>query len=113
MPMMTVTEKAIKEVKRIAAESDMKLDEIALRLRVVGGGCSGFMHKLDLDEHFDEEKDDLENIDGVTVAIDKRSAMYCAGVIIDYVDDLNTHGFKVSNPSSKSTCGCGSSFSMD
>lgn len=109
---ITVTEKAAKEVKRILAEQGFKPeDKVYLRLRVVGGGCSGFQHKLDLDENI-TDKDDVFEVQGTNVVVDKRSAMYVDGVIVDFHDDLNKHGFTVLNPSAKSTCGCGSSFSM-
>lgn len=107
-----VTEKAISEIKRIIVEQGLEQDKVALRVRVVGGGCSGFQQKLDLDEKWDEKTDNLSDIDGVKIAIDKRSAMYLEGATIDYHEDLNKRGFVVSNPNAKTTCGCGSSFSM-
>lgn len=93
-------------------EQELEQDKVALRVRVVGGGCSGFQQKLDLDEKWDEKTDNLSDIDGVKIAIDKRSAMYLEGATIDYHEDLNKRGFVVTNPNAKTTCGCGSSFSM-
>lgn len=112
---ITLTEKAASEVKRIVAEQQSSgnvQDKIYLRMRVVGGGCSGFQHKLDLDPAVNEKTDDVFEIHGVPVAIDKRSLMYLDGVTVDFHDDLNRRGFSISNPGAKSTCGCGSSFSM-
>jgi len=113
---ITVTEKAANEVKRIIGEQQGQNPEmpgkIFLRLRVVGGGCSGFQHKLDLDPAINEKIDEQFEFHGVPVAIDKRSLMYLGDVTVDYHDDLNRRGFSISNPSAKSTCGCGSSFSM-
>lgn len=109
--MITITDKAAQAVKRIATEQKLE-GKIYLRLRVQGGGCAGFSHKLDLDEAVDEKKDSTYVINGVDVVIDKRSALYVEGVNIDYHDDLNRHGFSVINPNAKTTCGCGSSFSM-
>ena len=108
---ITVSEKAASEVKRIVAEqgSDEKL---YLRLRVVGGGCSGFQHKLDLDPQVNEKLDETLAINGVDVVVDKRSMLYLDGVVVDFHDDLNKRGFSILNPSAKSTCGCGSSYSM-
>ena len=77
-----------------------------------GGGCSGFQNKLDLDPKYDEKTDHLFNFYGVDVVIDKRSMLYLDGAVIDFHDDLNKRGFTVTNPSAKSTCGCGSSYSM-
>jgi iron-sulfur cluster assembly protein len=110
---ITVTEKAAAEVKRIIAEQAGTVPEkIYLRLRLVGGGCSGFQHKLDLDPQINEKLDETFDIHGVPVVVDRRSLMYLAGATVDYHDDLNRRGFSVTNPSAKSHCGCGSSFSM-
>jgi len=109
---ITVTEKAVAEIKRIAAEQGTEPDKICLRVRVVGGGCSGFQTKLDLDEVWDEEKDNVETTGDIRVAVDKRSAMYLEGANVDFHDDLNKRGFVVNNPMATGRCGCGSSFSM-
>ena len=112
---ITVTEKAASEVKRIIREQQEAgemPDKIYLRLRVVGGGCSGFQHKLDLDVQVNDKLDEVLEMHGVPVVIDKRSLMYLDGVTVDFHDDLNRRGFSISNPNAKSTCGCGSSFSM-
>jgi iron-sulfur cluster assembly protein len=112
---VNLTEKASAEVKRIVAEQQdagAATDKVYLRLRVVGGGCSGFQHKLDLDQVVDAKLDNVYDMHGVPVVIDRRSALYLDGVTVDYHEDLNRRGFSISNPSAKSTCGCGSSFSM-
>lgn len=113
---ITLTEKAAEEVRRIIAEQKAQgateNETLYLRLRVVGGGCSGFQHKLDLDPLFSEKLDTKLNLHGVEIVVDKRSMLYLDGVTVDYHNDLNKRGFSVSNPSAKSTCGCGSSFSM-
>jgi len=109
-----VTEKAAAEVKRIIADqpAGAAQEKIYLRLRVVGGGCSGFQHKLDLDPQINEKLDEVFDFHGVPVVVDRRSLMYLAGATVDYHDDLNRRGFSITNPSAKSHCGCGSSFSM-
>jgi iron-sulfur cluster assembly protein len=113
---VVVTEKAASEVRRIIAEqraSGSDFPEVVyLRLRVVGGGCSGFQNKLDLDPTFNEKLDERFEFHGVPVVIDKRSLMYITGAVVDFHDDLNQRGFSIQNPQAKSTCGCGSSFSM-
>jgi iron-sulfur cluster assembly accessory protein len=83
---------------------------MALRLRVVGGGCAGFSYDL----YFDEgtEVDRQFEIQGVRVVVDEMSLMYLVGTEIDYVEGLQGAGFKFNNPNVKSTCGCGSSFSV-
>ncbi len=110
-PPIELTEKAAAEVKRIVAEQNLP-EKLYLRLRVVGGGCSGFQHKLDLDPQVSEKLDETFEVHGVPVVIDKRSLLYLGGVKVDFHDDRNKRGFSVSNPHAKTTCGCGSSFSM-
>jgi iron-sulfur cluster assembly protein len=112
---ITVTEKAASEVKRIIDENKTTgsfPDKVFLRLRVVGGGCSGFQHKLDLDPTVSEKLDEVFDFHGIPVVVDKRSLMYLENATVDFHDDLNKRGFSITNPSAKSTCGCGSSFSM-
>ena len=111
---ITLTEKAASEVKRIIADQQQagNPETIYLRMRVVGGGCSGFQHKLDLDPAVNPKLDDTFELHGVPVVVDRRSMMYLDGVTVDFHDDLNRRGFSISNPNAKSTCGCGSSFSM-
>jgi iron-sulfur cluster assembly protein len=110
---ITLTEKAAKEVKSIISEQENPAKEkIYLRMRVVGGGCSGFQHKLDLDPTVNEASDEVFEMHGVPMVVDKRSLMYLGDVTVDFHDDLNRRGFSISNPNAKSTCGCGSSFSM-
>ena len=112
---ITLTEKAAAEVKRIVSEQTQNgnvAEKVYLRMRVVGGGCSGFEHKLDLDPQMNAKLDEVFEFHGVPVVVDKRSLMYLADVTVDYHDDLNKRGFSITNPSAKSTCGCGSSFSM-
>jgi|SRR4051812_29005035 len=114
LPAITVTEKAAEEVRRIVAEQQQAGagEKLYLRMRVVGGGCSGFQHKLDLDPQVNPKLDEVFQIHGVDVVVDKRSLLYLSGVTVDFHNDLNRRGFSVSNPAAKSTCGCGSSFSM-
>jgi iron-sulfur cluster assembly protein len=111
---INLTEKAANEVKRIVSEQQNggAPDKIYLRMRVVGGGCSGFQHKLDLDPVYNAKLDETFEMHGVPIVVDKRSLMYLSDVTVDFHDDLNKRGFSISNPSAKSTCGCGSSFSM-
>jgi iron-sulfur cluster assembly protein len=112
---ITLTEKAATEVKRIVSEQPQNgatPEKIYLRMRVVGGGCSGFQHKLDLDPQINEKLDEVFEMHGVPIVVDKRSLMYLSNVTVDFHNDLNRRGFSIENPSAKSTCGCGSSFSM-
>jgi iron-sulfur cluster assembly protein len=115
MPIV-ITEKAANKVKEIITEGQasgqLPPEKLYLRLRVVGGGCSGFQHRIDLDPDVKEKKDEVFEINGVSVVIDKSSLLYMGDAQVDYHDELHRSGFSISNPSAKSTCGCGSSFSM-
>lgn len=108
---ITVTENAANEVKRIISDNNFT-EKVYLRVRVQGGGCSGFQNKLDLDQNYNEKTDNLFDVHGIQVVVDKRSMIYLEGATIDFHSDLNKRGFSVSNPQAKSTCGCGSSYSM-
>jgi iron-sulfur cluster assembly accessory protein len=113
---IVLTEKAASKVKEIISEGQtsgqLPAERMYLRLRVVGGGCSGFQHKLDLDPEVKEKFDEVFEMHGVPVVVDKKSLLYLDGAHVDYHDELHRSGFSISNPNAKSTCGCGSSFSM-
>jgi len=114
---LTVTERAAEEVRRHVADvaasgSAEPGSTLYLRVRVQGGGCSGFQNKLDLDPKYDEKTDHKFEFHGIEVVVDKRSMLYLDGAVVDFHDDLNKRGFTVNNPTAKSTCGCGSSYSM-
>ncbi len=116
-PPLSVTPRAAEEVRRhvsdVASSGSVEGDgKLYLRVRVQGGGCSGFQNKLDLDPTYNEKLDHLFEINGVQVVIDKRSMLYLTGATVDFHDDLNKRGFSVTNPQAKGTCGCGSSFAM-
>ncbi len=113
---LVVTEKAASKVKQIIAEQQpangAAPEKLYLRMRVVGGGCSGFQNKLDLDPQVNEKLDEVYDFHGIQVVVDKRSLMYLEGAVVDYHDELHRQGFSITNPQAKSTCGCGSSYSM-
>src|SRR5688572_30675608 len=107
--MVHITPVAASKVNEIRSAEAIE-PHMALRLRVVGGGCAGFSYDL----YFDEgtEVDRAFEIQGVKVIVDEMSLMYLVGTEIDYVEGLQGAGFKFNNPNVKSTCGCGSSFSV-
>lgn len=107
---ITVTDSAAKEIKRII-EEEKPTDKLYLRIRVVGGGCSGYTNKIELDEQV-SEKDQTFELNGIDVVVDSRSMLYLDGSTVDFVEEINDRGFAVRNPNAKSTCGCQSSFSM-
>jgi len=92
------------------ANDDGAPDAHALRVSVVGGGCSGFSYQLGFDEQ-PQEGDQVLEYDGVRVLVDATSAEHLAGTEIDFVSSLHGGGFRFSNPKASHTCGCGSSFS--
>ena len=106
--MLSLTEKAAEKVKEIRQAEGIE-DAMALRLRVVGGGCSGFSYDLYFDSAQDADK--VFDSHGVKLVVDQMSLMYLVGTEVDYVEGLHGAGFKFQNPNVKSTCGCGSSFS--
>ena len=98
------TDKAIKQINHLLSQKDKGS---FFRIAIKGGGCSGFQYDFSFDKAI--EKDDLkfENI-----LIDKTSADLLIGSEVDYVSELIGDSFKISNPQSKSSCGCGTSFSL-
>jgi iron-sulfur cluster assembly accessory protein len=108
-PLVTLTPKAVEMVRQVRAREGLP-DTHALRVGVVGGGCSGFSYQLDFDGE-SRPDDQVFDYDGVQVRVDGASAQYLHGVQIDYVQSLHGGGFKFSNPNATHTCGCGSSFS--
>jgi len=108
---VTLTEKAAVEVKRVMEEQEMA-EDICLRVAARGGGCSGFEYVLTFDEKATDEKDDIQEMHGVKLAVDRQSMMALEGTSVDYYDGLEKRGFVFNNPNATKTCGCGSSFSV-
>ena len=106
---VVLTATAIAKVKEIMAQQNPVPS--GLRVGVVGGGCSGFSYSMSF-ENSAGMMDKTFNFEGVKVFVDATSAMYLNGCQVDYVETLEGAGFKFENPNVKSTCGCGSSFSV-
>ena len=105
---VTVTQRAAKQIARIvAAETSPKM----LRLSVSGGGCSGFQYHFELDSNVAED-DVVIAEGGIKVLVDATSLEFLTGAELDYVDEMIGAAFKVNNPNAKSSCGCGTSFSI-
>ncbi len=107
--MVNITETAIGKVREILDSQEPK--PAGLRISVVGGGCSGFSYSM----AFENEPNMLDktySYDGLKVFVDQASLLYLDGAEVDYVESLEGSGFKFNNPQVKSTCGCGSSFSV-
>ena len=107
-PLVTLTEAAVAEVKRLMDVQD--LTDGGLRLGVKGGGCSGLSYTINFDEKIGEFDTVCEQ-SGVKVIVDAKSAIYLEGMQVDYQKDMVSGGFKFINPNASKTCGCGESFS--
>lgn len=108
---VSLTPRAVAMVKEEMAKANLSSD-FALRISVVGGGCSGFQYDMDFSSERGEG-DRLSVQEGLSVVVDERSALYLSGTTVDYVDSFGGAGFKFSNPNAKKTCGCGTSFSAE
>lgn len=106
---ITLTERAASEVKKILVEQKYEPGTV-LRIGVTGGGCSGFSYSLGLDKTFDEKLDSKSEQHGVTVVMDKKSALFLDGTSVDFHEGVEKRGFTFDNPNAVKTCGCGSSF---
>ena len=98
------TDKAIKQINSLLSKKD---EGSFFRIAIKGGGCSGFQYEFTFDNKL--ESDDLQH---KNILIDKTSADLLKGSEVDYVSELIGDQFKISNPQSKSSCGCGVSFSL-
>lgn len=106
---LSLTEVAAGKVAEIRDAETIE-PHYALRVKVMGGGCSGFQYDLYFDEH--AEGDYVFESSGVKLVSDQMSFMYLMGTTIDYVEGLQGAGFKFNNPNTTGSCGCGSSFSV-
>jgi iron-sulfur cluster assembly accessory protein len=105
---ITLTDAAASKVKDlIDAEGE---PELALRVAVRPGGCSGFSYELFFDSEVDTTDVTVEH-EGVRVVVDPSSAQLLTGAVLDYKDGLQQTGFSINNPNAQRTCGCGQSFS--
>ncbi|HEX3480701.1 MAG TPA: iron-sulfur cluster insertion protein ErpA [Kofleriaceae bacterium] len=107
--MVNITSVAATKVNEIRDAEAIEAN-MALRLRVVGGGCAGFSYDLYFDEPTEVDRQFM--VQDVKVVVDEMSLMYLVGTEIDYVEGLQGAGFKFNNPNVKTTCGCGSSFGV-
>ena len=111
MSSVELSEQAIAELKKIKNENDFA-DDVGLRIGVKGGGCSGFSYVMEFDEDEPAEVDEIIDIEGIAIYVDKKSMLYLDGIKIDFHEDLMQRGFVFQNPNASGTCGCGSSFGV-
>jgi iron-sulfur cluster assembly protein len=106
--MIGMTDQAALKIQALVAEKG--IPDGGLRVKVVGGGCSGLTYKMDLDRARDGDK--VFEHAGAKLVVDRKSFLYLNGTILDYKDELMSSGFNLQNPNVKRTCGCGSSFGV-
>lgn len=107
--MITLTDTAASKVRELLDAEGAS--ELALRVAVRPGGCSGFSYEMFFDGDVAPDDEQLTYNDDVRVVVDPASAQLLQGATLDYKDGLNQSGFAITNPNASRTCGCGQSFS--
>ena len=107
--MITVTETAVGKIKSLLGQEGNP--DFGLRMKVVGGGCSGLHYQMEFEPTSGEDDSTIET-QGVKLFVDMKSALYLAGSELDFDDGLMGSGFQVKNPNATNQCGCGESFSV-
>lgn len=107
--MVTLTEKAVQKVKGVQQQEGKP--RYALRLKVVGGGCSGYSYQMDFEKE-SQPGDAVFEQDGVKILVDPKSLPMIDNCQVDWVDALTGAGFTIQNPNAKGSCGCGHSFTV-
>jgi len=107
---ISVTEKAVKEIKRIMVENKVP-EGYGLRIGVRGGGCSGMTYTLGFDEKANNG-DTVIEADSINIFVDGKSLFHITGIELDFTDGLTGKGFTFNNPNATRTCGCGESFGV-
>jgi iron-sulfur cluster assembly accessory protein len=105
---ITLTPRAAEKVRALMAQPE-QAEATGLRVKVVGGGCSGLNYDVGL-ERAPAEHDQVFESEGVTIYLDPKSALFITGTQIDYHESMMGSGFAFSNPNATGTCGCGTSF---
>jgi iron-sulfur cluster assembly accessory protein len=105
---VSITERAAEKIKKLLAAE--KKEDQGLRLKIVGGGCSGLQYKVDIDQQ--KVGDRVFEKAGAKVLVDMKSLLYLNGTELDYKEGLMESGFVFQNPNVKASCGCGTSFTV-
>jgi iron-sulfur cluster assembly protein len=106
-----ISERAIARIRDAAASEGVDFADAMLRVAVVPGGCSGLTYDLGWDTTV-QEGDELAEVDGIRVVLDRRSRLYVDGSKLDFTDGLEGKGFHFANPQAARTCACGESFGL-
>ena len=104
-----LSDNAANKIRQLVLEEQNP--DLKLRVYIIGGGCSGFQYGFAFEEET-EEGDFVIDKDGVVMMVDPMSFPYLIGSVVDYKEDLQGSRFVIENPNAKTTCGCGSSFSI-
>ena len=104
--MINISESAVRKIRVLVSDKPGKV----LRLKVIGGGCSGLQYKVDFDAP--KATDKVFEKDGAKLLVDMKSLLYLSGTELDYKDELMQSGFVFENPKVKKSCGCGASFAV-
>jgi iron-sulfur cluster assembly accessory protein len=105
---ISLTERAAAKINEMIAAGNREGQ--GLRLKVVGGGCSGLQYKVDFD--LPKGTDKIFEKDGAKILVDMKSLLYLSGTELDYKEELMQSGFVFQNPNVKKSCGCGTSFAV-
>ena len=107
MTMISVTQNAVQKIRTMLDENDAP----ALRLGIVGGGCSGLSYKFRYDKS-PRDNDNVIDVDGVRLLVDSKSYEYLDGMELDYEETILEQAFRFRNPNAQASCGCGRSFQV-
>ncbi|HXI02746.1 MAG TPA: iron-sulfur cluster assembly accessory protein [Candidatus Saccharimonadales bacterium] len=110
--MITLTESAAGQIRRMMAEQKLDPSATGVRVGVKPSGCSGFAYTIDFDKG-SKDGDDVSEQHGIRLFVDAGSAPYLQGVTIEWAGGLLGSGFKFTNPQATKTCGCGESFNIN
>jgi iron-sulfur cluster assembly protein len=104
--MLSLSERAAEKIRTLVTDRP----GTGLRVKVVGGGCSGLQYRMEIDTA--GERDKIFERDGALLIVDKKSFLYLNGSELDYAEELMSSGFRLVNPNVKRACGCGESFTV-
>ena len=105
---INITDSAISKIQEVLKGQTKTF----FRIKVKGGGCSGFQYIFKIDSDYSEEKDNIYKLKEIDIVIDKKSLPFIKDSELDYKSELVGSSFSITNPNAKNSCGCGSSFSI-
>ena len=108
MSSINITDRAISKIQEVLENQNKSY----FRIRVKGGGWSGFQYVFQSESEINDQKDQIFEFGNLKVIIDKNSLPFIEAAELDYKDEMIGSSFSISNPNAKSSCGCGSSFSL-